>query len=117
MLAQHRVDELAVPVDGAVQVTPTSRDLHVRLVDVPGLPGTAAPPGAELVGEQRCEAELPAADGLVRHLIAALEHQFGNISEAELVAQALHDGEQDDVGREVEIIERGAGPLVEATSA
>ena len=24
-----------------------------------------------------------------------------------------HDGEEDDVGREVEIVERGAGPLVE----
>ena len=116
-LTEHRVDEGAIPVDGPVQVAPTPGDLHVRLVDVPGLPGTAAPPGAELVGEQRREAELPASDRLVRDLESALEQQLGDVAEAELVAQAPQHGERHDVGRMLEIVEWRPRPLVEDTPA
>ena len=36
LLAEHRVDELAVAVDRPVEVAPAAGDLHVGLVDVPG---------------------------------------------------------------------------------
>ena len=67
--------------------------------------------------QQRCEPRLPVANGLVSHLIAALQQQLRDISEAELVAQPPQHGEQHDVGREVELVEAGSGPLVEPPPA
>ncbi len=73
--------------------------------------------GAQLVGKHRCETKLPLADGLVRHLEAALEQQLGDIAEAELVAQPPQHRQEHAVGRVLEFVERRAGSLVETTSA
>ena len=80
MPAENRVDELTVLVNRSIAAGPAARHLHVRLVEVPGLPDTALAPGAKLVDYQRSEAELPAADGLVRDLVSTLEWQSGNVS-------------------------------------
>ena len=103
----------------APRYTPSLRrpSAHARLVQVPGLAGAAPAPGAQLIREQRSEAELPLTDGLVRDFEPALEQQLGNIAEAELVAQTPQHGEQHDVGGVLEIVERGAGPLVEDSAA
>ncbi len=53
----------------------------------------------------------------MRHLEPALEQQLGDIAEAELVAQPPQHDEQHDVGRVLQIVEAGAGPLVEPPSA
>ena len=108
---------LAVAVDGAVEVAAAPCDLHVGLVDVPGSARLAASHGAEPFLQQRCEARLPATNGLVRDLVATLEQQLRDISGAELVAQPPQHGEQHDVGRVVELVEAGAGPLVESPPA
>ena len=48
LLTQHRVQEIAVPVNGAVQVTPATADLHVGLIDVLGAAVClAAAPGTQ----------------------------------------------------------------------
>ena len=117
LLAQHRIQKLPVAVDGPVEVAPTPSDPHVGLVDVPGPTRLAASPGAEPFPQQRCEPRLPATNRLVGDLEAALEQQLRDISEAELVAQPPQDGEQHDVGRVVELVEAGAGPLVEPPPA
>ena len=77
----------------------------------------AASPGAELFPQQRREPRLPATNGLVGNFIAALEQQLRDISEAEFVAQPPEHGEQHDLGRVVELVEAGAGPLVEPPPA
>jgi len=53
----------------------------------------------------------------VRDLEAALKQQLGDVAEAWLVAQAPQHGEQHDVGGVLQLIERGAGPLVEDSVA
>ncbi len=80
MRTEHGVDELAVTVDGPIQIAPAARDLHVRLVDVPGAPGAVPALAPQLVGEQRGEAGLPVADGLVRDLVSAFEQQLRRLS-------------------------------------
>ena len=82
VFAKHRIQKLTVTVDGTVQIAPVSGDLHVRLVQIPGLAGSAPPPGAQLVREQWSEAELPFADGLVRDLEPALKEHLRDIAEA-----------------------------------
>ena len=67
--------------------------------------------------DQRCEAELPRADRLVCHGVAALKQEFGNVSQPELVAQPPEHGEQHDIGRELQFVERRTGAFVEAPLA
>ena len=60
---------------------------------------------------------LPSADRLVRDLEAALEEQLSDVAEAQLGAQPPEHGEQHDIRRVLEIVDRRAAPLVEVTSA
>ena len=48
----------------------------------------AASLGAEPFPQQWCEPRFPATNGLVRDLVATLEQQLRDISEAELVSAA-----------------------------
>ena len=111
--AEHGVEEHPLAVDGAIERAPAPGDFHVGLVQVPGAAGVAAPLRSPPIREQRGEADLPGADRLVADLEAALEEQLGDVPEAELIAETPEHGEQHDVGRVLEIVERGAGPLVE----
>ena len=117
VLAQHRIDELAVSVYRPVEVTPAPSDLHVGLVDVPGAADATPPLRTEPLGEQRCEGRFPRADRLVCHLVAALEEHLGDVAEAQLVAQPPEHREHHDVGREPDLVEARAGSLVEPAPA
>ena len=117
VLAEHRIDQRAITVDGPVQVAPASRDLHVRLVQVPGGASLFSALCAQLRSEQRSEAELPSADGLVRDLETALEQRLGDIAEAQLVPQAQSTASSTMSVGYWRIVEWSAGPLVEATPA
>jgi hypothetical protein len=35
LLAQHGVNEVAIPIDGSIEVTPLPLDLYVRFIDMP----------------------------------------------------------------------------------
>ena len=61
-LAEHQVDELAVAVDGPVEVAPASGDLNVGLVDVRGTAGATPALAPHLAGKQRRESRLPVAE-------------------------------------------------------
>ena len=117
MFTQNRVDELAVPVDRSIEVAPAACDSHVCLVQVPGDARLTTALRPKLFGEQGSEPRFPVSYGLVRDLVAALEHQLGDIAEAELVAETPQHGKEHTVGRVLEIVERGPGPLVEDLAA
>ncbi len=42
VLAEHRIDETLVTVDGTIPVAPTAPNLEIRLIDVPARPAPAA---------------------------------------------------------------------------
>ena len=117
VFTKHRVEQLTSAIDRSVQVAPAAGDLHVRLVDVPGPPRPPATARAKVGADERCESEFPGADGLVCHLVASLQQQFGDVPQPEFVAEAPEYGEQHDVRRKLQLIERRAGALVEATMA
>ena len=49
VLTEHRIEQVAISVDGTVQVTPVTADLDVRLVQIPGDPGPPATLGAKIL--------------------------------------------------------------------
>ena len=75
LLGQQHVDDLAVLVDGPVQVPPPAGDLDVGLVDEPPVSG-GMPERASGVGEQRGEPLHPPVDADVVDLDAPLAQQL-----------------------------------------
>ncbi len=51
--AEQRIDQITVPIDGAVQIAPPAVDLDVGLVDVPRPAGFPPSSGAELLDRKR----------------------------------------------------------------
>ena len=119
-LAEHGVDQVAVPVDGAVEVTPPASDLQIRLVHVPvAAAGTAlavpAPP--EFVGQDRRELGFPVPHRFVAEHDAALEEHLAKVAQGEAVAQPPEHHEGDDVGRVLRPVEHPGAALVELAAA
>ena len=76
-----------------------------------------APLGAQPRGQQRGEARLPVAHGLVAEDEAALQEHLGQVAQAQLVAQPPQHDEQDEIGRVLQVIVGRAGALVEDPAA
>jgi hypothetical protein len=117
MLAEHRVQEIAVSVNRAIEVTPGASHLDVGLVEVPGAACLAAAAGAQSFANQRGESELPCSDGLMCDRIPPLTEQFSDIAKAEFVTESPEDRQEDDVRRELEIVIGRARALVVAAMA
>ena len=73
VLAEHRIDEHPITIDGLVQVTPAASGLHVRLIEVPRAADTSCSPRPKIGADQRGEVELSGTDGLVADGVAALQ--------------------------------------------
>jgi hypothetical protein len=115
VLAEHGVDEIAVAVDGPIEIGPAAADLQVRLVHVPAATaGTApaVPALTKVVGKKWCELRLPRADGLVTEDDPADEEHLAEVAQGQAVAQSPQHHERDDVGRVLGVVQHGAGALV-----
>jgi len=76
-LAQHRVDQIAVGVNGPIGGAPAPVYLHVGLVAVPLYARFAPSLGPSLIREQGSEARLPLSHGLVGEGEAPREEHLG----------------------------------------
>jgi IS6 family transposase len=87
-LRHEDVDDLAVFVDGAVDVAPRARDLHVSLVDEPASPdGVTA--WSRRVDQRRREALHPPVQGDVIHVDPALSEELLEIAVRQPEAEGL----------------------------
>lgn len=77
----------------------------------------AAALGAQACTHQGREAELPGPDRLVRQLVAPLVEELGDVAESKFVAKAPEDGQQNDVGGKLKIVEGRAGAFTEPAAA
>src|SRR5438046_2380202 len=59
LLAQKRIDQIAIPIDGAVKIAPFPMHFEVRFIDVPRLPGLSSALGPQLVRQQRSKPRFP----------------------------------------------------------
>ena len=81
-LAQPYVHQMAVAVDGPIQVTPSAIILDVRLIDVPALANDTSAALAQLARNQRSEFRLPLPHSLMREHEATLEEHRGQVAQA-----------------------------------
>ncbi len=117
LLSQHGIDQVALPVNRAVEVLPLPSDADVGFVDVPGTTGLSLALGAKVVGHKRREVGFPLAHGFMGEHKAALQEHVGEIAQTELVAEAPEDDQQHDAGRKLKIVVGRARALVELALA
>ncbi len=104
LLTQHGVNQIAVAIDGPVEVLPHAFDCDVRLVGMPGSAGVPVALHSPVMCQQRSTACFPLTDSLVRKREAAFEEHVGEVAEAQLVAETPEDDQQHDIGGELKII-------------
>ena len=121
-LAEHGIHQGAVGISGPVQGAPHTMYFDVGLVRVPLRAGLALPPCPQPLRQQGCDESFPGrvpACGW-RHMAegeAPPQEQLGQLAQARRVAQPPQDDQEHDVGGHAQIVEGGAGPLVEAVRA
>jgi len=112
LLAQQRVDAVALPVDRPVAVAPGTIDPDSGLVRVLFRAALPAPLGPQTVGQERGAAGLPVPDRLMAEGEAARQEQRGQVPQAALVAQPPQHDEQHAVGGILPMVVGRAGALV-----
>ncbi|MCM8739339.1 hypothetical protein M5E06_35275 [Azospirillum sp. A1-3] len=115
--AQVDIDQIAVGVDGPVQVLPLPGDLQVRLIHVPVPADFALAPFAQGPGEQLRQLGFPVAHRLVREDQPAQQQDFCQVAQAELHPEALQHNKKGHIGGDLQPVQQRARALVELASA
>src|SRR5512135_945738 len=110
--AQIDIDQVPVAVDCSVEITPLTRNSNVRFISMPTLANLATPPLAQTLGQQRRQLGFPVAHRLVGEDHAADQKHFGQVAQAQFVAQAPKHHEKHDVGWELNMVEHRTRALV-----
>jgi hypothetical protein len=87
-VAEPRMDEMAVPVDGTLQIAPASLDSDIRLVYILAVPDNATTSLAQRLTQERGQLHLPIPHSFMRKNDAPLEKYLRQIPQAQLVAEA-----------------------------
>ncbi len=107
LLAQHRIDQIAVLIDRPIEIAPPAADLQIGLVDIPAAarsaPGTV-PPFAQRISQNRQQFRFPVPNRLMANDDPAEQEDFTQIPERQSIAQTAEHDEGNDVTRK-------AGPV------
>ncbi len=99
-------------IDSSIEITPLAFYLEIGLIRMQLFPGLAFALGFQRLSKYRSEALFPLAHGLMGKLKAACEKHFGQVPEAQLVAQSPENHEKYDLGRIVHIIKWAASSFI-----
>src|SRR5512135_2855695 len=98
LFAEHRINQVAIPIDGPIEVAPLSMDTDVCFIHVPGFPRLSASLSTQLICHERCKTSFPVSNGLMSEHKTALQEHLGQIAQAQLIAKPPEHDEQDDIG-------------------
>jgi hypothetical protein len=119
-LAQHRVDQVAVPINRPIEVAPPAADLQVGLVKVPVYAGSApgaVPPFAQRISQDRQQFRIPIPNRLMANDEPAEQEHFAQIPERQPIAQTAENHKADDVARKGGPVQHAVTALVELPTA
>ena len=115
-LAEHGVDQVAVPVDRPIQVGPAAADLQVGLVDVPagaGAASQAVPELAQFVADDGKQLRFPGPGGFMADLDPAQCQDLAQVTQR----QPAEHHEGDDVAGQAGPVQHTGAALVELPPA
>ena len=117
LFTEATVDQIAVTIDGSIQVAPAPEYPDIGFINIPSLADFAAPLFAQDLGDERCEFRLPLPYRLVGKGDSAFQKHLCQVAQAQLVAKAPSHDQENDVRGSFEKVERRLGPLVESSAA
>lgn len=95
IFAEHKLDCIAVAVDGSLQIKPLTFDLHIGLIQIPFACDWALP-SMETLKQHGAEMQNPAVHRGMVQRDAALGHHFFQIAKAQIVSQVPSNTQKDD---------------------
>jgi hypothetical protein len=100
LLAQHRVGQVAVQINRAIEVAPPATDLQLGLVNIPAGAGSApgaVPPFAPRISQDRQQFRFPVSHRLMANDEPAEQKDFAQIPKRQPIAQTAENHKADDV--------------------
>ena len=110
--AEPCVDQLAVPVDGPVQIAPAPLDPEVGLIRIPAVSDPAMTPLAQRLTQERSEFCLPVAHSFMCEHEPSLEKHFRQIPQTQFVPEAPQDDQANHIGGILQPIIERSRPFV-----
>ena len=86
LLAQSRINQIAISINGPLERAPLSMNLDGRLIHLPGSPGLTSSFSPPLVRNQGRKTFFPVAASLMCKHKAAFQKHLSHITQAQLVA-------------------------------
>jgi hypothetical protein len=93
MFTQHRIEQVPFSIYGSIEISPTTTDLEVGLVQIPGMTSCTSTFCTKVVTNQRGKPELPYPYRFVANFESPLQKKFCNVTESELVSQTPEHSE------------------------
>jgi hypothetical protein len=114
---EPRVNQIAISIDGTIQVAPVPVYFHVGFIHVPGCSSLSTSLDAELISKQRGKTGFPVVNCLVAEDKTPFQKHLGEITQAQCVALPLQNDEQDKISGIFQKVERCARAFVEGVPA
>ena len=97
LLAQHRVNQVAITSNGSIQVAPFYIHFDLGFIYVPRNSSLSATHGTQLISHEWGKVRFPVSNRLMRERKAALEKHLGQIAQAQLLSKSPQHDEQNDI--------------------
>ena len=117
LLTHHRINQIAIPIDGAIQVAPCPFNGDGGFIHVPRSACLPSSPHTQLIRKKWGKVRFPVSNGLMRERKAALQNHFRQIAQTQCVPQPPQHDEQDTIGGIFQGVERGSCTFVEGSFA
>ena len=82
--AEHRVDQVAVAINGAIEIAPFPFNLQIRFIDVPAASRFSLTLTPQVLSQQRCKPFLPLPHRFVSKFVATHQKHADEVAQAEL---------------------------------
>ena len=87
VLTQHGIQQVSFSIYGSVEISPTTTDLDVGLVQIPGMTNNSTSFSAQVLADQWSKPELPNPNRFIADFKTSLYEKFSNITKTELISQ------------------------------
>ena len=87
------VKQVSFSIDNAIEISPTTTDLDVGLIQIPGTTCNSTTFCTKILADQRRKPKLPYPYRFVTDLETSLQQKFSDVTESELVSQSSENSE------------------------
>ena len=117
LLAEHRINQIAISIDGPIEVAPFPLDVDIAFIHIPGPRFLLTSFGTQLIGDEWGKARFPVSNGLMGELKASFQIEFSLVAQTQLLPQPPEDNEKNNIGGIFQIVERRPCTLVKRSLA